>query len=445
MQVIIIGAGKVGFSLAEKLSGENHDVFLIEQNQERLKIVEEKLDVQTIEGNGASISTLVTADIQNTDLLIAVTEVDEINIVACLLAKQYHVNKTVARVRNPEYVETSGFRNTTMGIDLVINPEMVTAETIARITDIPEALNVEYYAGGHVQLLEICVDDHAPIIGKRLADLKFDIPYLIVAVLREQEMIIPRGEDIIKEKDLLFVMAETSEMIHIEHLLGKSRVHIGEVTILGGGRIGYNLAKILERSSYKVKIIEKDYRKCQLLSSQLGRTLVIHGDGTDISLLEEEDISQSDMLVAVTGDDKVNLLVSLLAKHLGVKKTVAQIRRSDYIPLVEKVGIDVAVSPRMLTAGAILKHIRKGDIISVTLLGGAKAEMLEMVAPDSGRIINRPLQKIRFPRGIIIEAIARGNKVIVPTGKDSILAGDLVMVFALPTAVTKVEELFAGR
>ncbi|MBO8169818.1 MAG: Trk system potassium transporter TrkA [Thermoanaerobacteraceae bacterium] len=445
MQIVIIGAGKVGFSLAEKLSEENHDVFLIEQNRDRLAVVEEKLDVQAIEGNGASISTLMKADVKNADLLIAVTEIDEINIVACLLAKQYGVEKTVARVRNPEYVEISGFRNTTMGIDLVINPEMVTAETIAKLIDVPEALNVEYYAGGRVQLLEISVDGSAPVIGKRLAELDFDIPYLIVAILRDQRMIIPRGDDVIKSGDILFIMAETREMIYIEHFLGQVRVPVEEVTILGGGSIGFNLARILENKNYKVKIIEKDYKKCQALSSQLQKTLVINGDGTDLSLLEEEDIANSDLLVAVTGDDKVNLLVSLLAKHLGVSKTIAQIRRSDYVPLVEKVGIDVAVSPRMLTAGAILKHIRRGDIISVTLLGGAKAEMLELVAPCSGKIVNTPLQNLKFPRGVLIGAIARGEQVIVPTGADVIRPGDLVMVFALPHAVKKVEELFAGR
>jgi len=304
---------------------------------------------------------------------------------------------------------------------------------------------VEYYARGKVQLLEIRMRGQAPVVGKRLSELKFDHPFLIVAILRDENMIIPRGDDIIMEDDLLFIMAATRQMVYIENLLGQVRVPIEEVTILGGGRIGFNLAKILEQTHIKVKLIEKEFNKCQLISGQLRKTLVINGDGTDISLLDEEDIPKSQVLIAVTGDDKVNLLVSLLAKHLGIAKTVAQIRRSDYIPLVEKVGVDVAVSPRMLTTGAILKYIRRGQIISVTLLGGAKAEMLELVAPRGGKIINTPLKRLRFPRGVIIGAIAREEQVIVPTGDDCILPGDLVIVFALPKAVHKVEELFEGR
>lgn len=444
MRIIIIGAGKVGFSLAQMLSYENHDVVVIEKKPLRQKIVEENLDVQTILGSGASTSVLEEAGVAEADLLIAVTEIDELNMISCLIAKQYGVKKTVARIRNPEYLENTKFSPTTsIGIDLVINPERVTAKMISKLIHVPEAINVEYYADGKVQLLELYIKKDSPVVNKSLIEINFPKPNLIVAILRDEKMIIPRGSDVLKPGDLIFVIAETKNMLAVEKVLGEKRTKVENVIILGGGRIGYYLAKLLEKKPVSVKVIDKDLEVCRKISSELNDTLVLHGDGTDISLLEEEDTGKADMFIAVTNDDKVNLLVSLLAKHLGAKKTAAQIRRSDYVPLIEKVGIDVAVSPRMLTAGAILQFIRRGDIVSVTLLGSAKAEMIELVVPDSSKIVKKPLKKLKFPRHAIIGAIVRGNDVIVPTGDDFINPGDRVMVFALPEAIKKVEKFFA--
>jgi len=387
---------------------------------------------------------LEEAGVAEADLLIAVTEIDELNMISCLIAKQYGVKKTVARIRNPEYLENTKFSPTTsIGIDLVINPERVTAKMISKLIHVPEAINVEYYADGKVQLLELYIKKDSPVVNKSLIEINFPKPNLIVAILRDEKMIIPRGSDVLKPGDLIFVIAETKNMLAVEKVLGEKRTKVENVIILGGGRIGYYLAKLLEKKPVSVKVIDKDLEVCRKISSELNDTLVLHGDGTDISLLEEEDTGKADMFIAVTNDDKVNLLVSLLAKHLGAKKTAAQIRRSDYVPLIEKVGIDVAVSPRMLTAGAILQFIRRGDIVSVTLLGSAKAEMIELVVPDSSKIVKKPLKKLKFPRHAIIGAIVRGNDVIVPTGDDFINPGDRVMVFALPEAIKKVEKFFA--
>ncbi len=446
MRIIIVGAGKVGFNIAQMLSKENHDVILIEQDPERQRIIEENLDVQTILGNGASLALLEEAGIRDADLLIAVTEMDELNMIACLLAKSLGVPKTIARVRNPEYVDTADkAHNSFLGIDLVINPERVTAKMIAELAEVPEAINVEYYAGGKVQLLELPLASNAPVIGKPLSDLKFSHPYLIAAILRNGSMLVPRGDDVLLPGDIIFVLAETREMVAIEKLLGKERLKVESVFILGGGRLGFYLAKLLEKRHMKVKIVEKDIEKCHNLSRQLSRSMVLHGDGTDINLLEAEDAGKADLFVAVTSDDKVNLLVSLLAKHLGAKRTISQIRRSDYIPLVEKVGIDVVVSPRLLTAGAILKYIRKGDIVSVSVLEGAKAEMMELIMPENSPVLDKPLKSLRFPRNAIIGAVVRKEKVIIPSGSDVLQRGDTVIIFALPNAVTRVEEFFAER
>lgn len=321
MRIIIIGAGKVGFSLAQMLSYENHDVVVIEKKPLRQKIVEENLDVQTILGSGASTSVLEEAGVAEADLLIAVTEIDELNMISCLIAKQYGVKKTVARIRNPEYLENTKFSPTTsIGIDLVINPERVTAKMISKLIHVPEAINVEYYADGKVQLLELYIKKDSPVVNKSLIEINFPKPNLIVAILRDEKMIIPRGSDVLKPGDLIFVIAETKNMLAVEKVLGEKRTKVENVIILGGGRIGYYLAKILEKKPVSVKVIDKDLEVCRKISSELNDTLVLHGDGTDISLLEEEDTGKADMFIAVTNDDKVNLLVSLLAKHLGAKK-----------------------------------------------------------------------------------------------------------------------------
>ncbi|MGI6552941.1 MAG: Trk system potassium transporter TrkA [Clostridia bacterium] len=443
MRAIIIGAGKVGYSIAQMLSLENHDVVLIEKNEERRRIVDQNLDVQTLGGNGASIKVLKQAGVAEADLVIAVTEADELNLIACLIAKSFGVSRTIARVRNPEYMEiTEEKALDTFGVDLIINPERVAAQTIAKLVKFPEAANVEYYAQGKVQLLELRLSEKAPVAYTKLRNLRLPHPFLIVAILRNEKMIIPRGDDILYPEDLIFVIAKTTEMLDIEKLLGTTHTDIKSVIILGGGRLGIYLASLLEKKNLSVKIIDKDLNQCRRCVESLQNVLVINGDGTDLTLLEEEDTGSTDLFVAATGDDKVNLLVSLLAKHLGAKKTIAQIRRSDYASLVEKVGVDITISPRVLTAETILKFIRKGDIVSVSLLGGAKAEMLEFIAPENSIIVNKPLRTLKFPVGAIIGAISRQEKVIIPSGDDLILTGDHVIVFALPEAIKKVETFF---
>lgn len=445
MRAIIIGAGKVGYSIAQMLSQENHDVIVVEQNEEREQIVEQNLDVQTILGNGASIPTLKEAGVSKADLFIAVTEKDELNMVACLMAKSFGVPSTMARVGNPEYADiTKEDAFATFGIDLIINPDQVTAHLIAKLIEVPEAINVEYYAHGQVQLLELRLSDSSPIVNTKLKDLQLQHSLLIVAILRGEKMLIPKGDDLVLVGDYIFIMSENNSVFDIEQLTGIKQTEVRNLTILGGGRLGIYLASILEKKkNLIIKIIEKNLEQCHQCTEALSNVLVLHGDGTDVNLLRDEDIGSSDLFIAVTADDKVNLLVCLLAKHLGVDKAIAQIRRSDYISLVETVGIDVAVNPQLLTAGAILKFIRRGDIISVTLLGGAKAQLLEIIAPEFSRATHKPLKNLRFPKDAIIGSIVRRNKVIIPSGNSIILPGDHVMIFALPDTVIKVENFFA--
>ena len=356
MKSIIIGAGKVGFSIAQLLSSEDHDVVVIEEDEERVALIDEELDVQVICGSGASWRTLESAGVKSANMVVAVTEIDELNMIACLLAKQYGVKTTVARVRNTDYVETPHFSpEALLGIDLVINPEQVTAQEIAKIVKNPEALECDYYADGRVQSIAILITNDSPIAGMQLKDLDTS-KYVIISIVRKHRMIVPSGYDTILPGDRIYIMANTNEMHEVLKVFGIHRKKVENLIILGAGRTGCYLAEIIEKQHLpiKIKIIEKDEKRAREVSARLRTSLVINADGSDLDLLEEENVEQADLFIAVTNDDKINLLSSLIAKNLGVKKTIAKVKRTDIMPLMEEIGIDVVFSPRILTAGTIL-------------------------------------------------------------------------------------------
>ncbi|MDD4048490.1 MAG: Trk system potassium transporter TrkA, partial [Clostridia bacterium] len=395
--------------------------------------------------NGASESILEEAGVKDADLLIAVTEVDEINMIACVLAKNHGVEKTVARVRKLEYAEEGRVKKGLFSqIDLVINPELVTAKEIAKLIDIPEALDVIYYAEGKIQLLELKLTEDAPVAHKSIKDLSYVYPFLIVAIARNNVMIIPRGSDMLQPNDIIFILAKTKEMILIEKFLGKKRKKAESVMVFGGGYTGYHLAKMLESRKYSVKIIEKEYNKCVDIAKSLNNAMVLYGDATDIDFLTTEGVAEADVFVCLTNDDKLNLLVSLIVKNLGANRTVAQVRRSDYITMMENVGVDVGISPRILTANAILKFIHKGNnIISATLVSNESAEMLELVITEKSKVANKKLADLNVPVGSLVGSIYRKNQVIIPKGEDALEPGDVITVFVLPQSLNQVLDYFA--
>jgi trk system potassium uptake protein TrkA len=445
VKVIIIGAGKVGFSMAQLLSAENHDVTIIEQSPQRLQVLEDKLDVQVIKGSGSSKSLLEAAGVHNADMFLAVTQFDELNMVACMLAKRYGAKTTVARVRNPEYIEIKDFSlNDLMGIDLIINPERVTAQEIAEIVKHPEALSVDYYADGKIQQLELELTADSPLLGKDLKGLDASIPYNIVSIVRNRTILVPSGSDVLKLGDRIYLMARTADMKAVEKMLHFKPRKIEHVTILGGGRTGYYLALILEqdRPNLNIKLIEKDMEQAKQLSENLNHALVINGDGSDYQLLEEENIAASDIFIAVTNDDKINLLCTLIARNLGVKKTICQMKRAEALPLAEQIGIDSILSPRLLTAGALLKYMRVGNVISVTLFGEERAEMLELIAQPGAAVVNKELQRVKFPSGAMVGAVLRDNQAIIPDGSFKIRPNDRLIIFSLLKSIHKIEGLF---
>jgi trk system potassium uptake protein TrkA len=445
LKVIVIGAGKVGFSLAQILSSEKHDVTVVEIDEERSEVLREKLDVKVITGNGASFPVLEDADTRGADLFLAVTQNDEFNILASVIAKSMDVKKTVARVRNPDYdfnISKKITREKFLGIDLIINPEKVAAKEISKLISVPELVNVEYFAQGKIQTIEFKPNEGFEYYDVPLKDLPIPERSILIALLRDEEIIIPSGNDQIRRNDLVFALSRTKDIQDLTTFFNLKKKKINNVTLLGGERVSFYLARILEKKKINVKIIERDPVKCEELARNLDNVLIINGDVSDINLLKEEGVDKSDFIVSLTNDDKLNLLVTLFLKHLGVEKSITQIRRSDYLPLIEKIGVENIISPRSLTSTAILNFIKSDSIISLSLLAGDKAQMLEVTLNNRKcSILDKPLKDINFPCGVIVGAITRDDDILVPRGNDVLKFGDNIVLFMLPDCFEKIQKM----
>ncbi len=443
MRVVIVGAGKVGFSLAQCLVAENHDVIVIEEDETRRNIIQSSLDVMTIPGNGASPRVLMNMDVRSADLMIAVTDSDEVNMVACMAAKQAGINQTIARVRNTDYIgkQESEFHRS-LGIDLTINPEYVTAVEISRILFIPAALEVEDFAGGRVRLLEIRIQPESPLANIPISELELPSNILIAGILRRSKMIIPNGYDMLKPHDNVFLVGEPSALNNVQDDFTERISPIEKVMIIGAGRIGRSLAAILEKEGLSVKVIDKNQERCQCLAKLLKRGSVYCGEGTDMDLLSEEGVGEADAVVCLTDDDKLNLLLALLAKDMGAQKTICRVGRTEYIPLMEKVGVDSVLSPRLITAGFILSQVKRGKFVSISLLEGAKAQAMEVIVSEASKVAGKKLKEIKFPRNCLVGAVVHQNQVYVPKGESILFPGDRAVIFALPDTAIKIEKFF---
>lgn len=443
MRIIIVGAGKVGFSLAQRLSEEEHEIIMIEQDEERRLIVQNSLDVMTIGGNGASPQFLADFGLQKADLMVAVTDRDEVNMIACVAAKQAGIPRTIARVRNQEYAGKNHLEfSKALGIDLTINPEMVTAIEISRILLTPAALDVEDFGDGKVRLLEVRITAESPYVNIQLKRMTLPHRILVVGILRQNRMIIPNGTDCLLPEDSVFFVGAQASIEEFSEQFAERKTVIQRVLIIGAGRIGRHLAKILDDVGMSIKVIEKSRERCNELAKVIDKGLVLCGDGTDIDLLIEEGVGESDAVVCLTSDDKLNLLLALLAKDLGTQKTIVRVGRSEYMSLMGKVGVDVILSPRLLTTGVILRQVRAGEVVAVSLLEGAKAEAMEIVISAKSRIIGRKLKDARIPSNILIGALVRGNELIIPNGDTILRSGDRVVIFTLPSCIKKINKIF---
>ncbi len=445
MNLIIVGAGEVGYHLASRLSQEQMNIVVIEKDEEKAQRVIDTLDVQTIHGSGSSLETLKQAGIEDADMLVAVTDSDEVNMISCLVASaQSKVPTKIARIRNPEYAQSSGIMGEgCLSIDLAINPEQELVSALSRLVDIPDATDVVEFAEGRVRITGIKVDPHSYVAGKRLRDLtkeneKHDI--IIAALFRGDQVIIPRGDDIIQENDIAYAVTESQKITTVTNYFKEKSKKIQRIMILGGGDVGVHLAQSLERKDIKIKLIEQDEQKCEEIADKLEKTIVLRGDGTDQELLEEENIKDTDVFIAVSENEQTNILVSLLAKRLGAKKVIALINNLSYTSLVSNIGVDNVISPHLSAISRILQFIRKGKVLSVASFHKENAEAIEVVALETSDLVNKPLRDIKFPKGAIIGAVVKDNDIIIPTGDTIILPGDRVIIFSLSSAITSVEK-----
>lgn len=444
MKVIIVGAGKLGYRLAEAmLNGDTH-VTIVDTDAKVLERINDHLDVLTVKANGVQIEVLQELQIQDYDLLAAVTESDETNIIICSLAKKLGCAKTIARIRNPEYAEQLDFIKTEMGIDHVVNPELATANEIIRYLLKSYTFYSGDFAKGKVSMVDFHVSNLPSFVGKKVMELDYMEDLLITAISRDGELIIPNGSTEIMEDDMMYVMGHRD---HIHFLMQKCDIPldkflIKKTMILGGGKIGYYLAEKLTSLGISVKIIEQDRERCKYLSEQLNNALIIYGDGTDLNLLEEEDMASMDAFIGATGYDEENILMSLMAKQAGVKKVVAKVSRPSYVQIIDKLDIDAALNPVNITASNILKFIRGGKVVSVSLLLGGQAEVTEIIAGENLAILGKPIAELGLPKGIIIGAIVHQGKVIIPNGKTVIYPKDRLVIFCLSSEMPALEALF---
>ncbi len=443
MRAVIAGCGAVGRNLAEILVREGNSVTVIDIAKERLDSVEEYLDIAVAEGQCTDLRVLRNAGVSGSDIFVAATDDDEANIVAAVTAKRLGAAKSAARCRNQIYssgIDGKGISDI-LDIDLVVNPENLTALEIARLIKTPGSLVVENMARGKVHLREIVVGKGSKAAGKTLQDLSLGQIGLVAAISRGGRIIIPKGNTEILHEDRLFIIGKRENLSKLSSVFGESRSPGRKVIILGGGKVGLAAAKLLEKEHLNVILIEKDRRRAEFVSESLKRTLILVGDGTDINLLKEKDIANTDAFIALSGEDENNIISGLLAKELGVAASLVMVERPEYVSIIERLGIDHAVSPRLLTVTEMLHFLRRGNFTSIAVLERESAEIIEVKVEELSNISGKKLKEAGIPSGTIVGSIVRGDNVIVPTGSDTILSGDSLIVFTVPENLKRLENL----
>jgi len=446
MRIIIIGAGEIGFHIAQTLSLEGKDVVVIDRDEQRLSNISDSLDVQTIHGSGSSTEILRKARLNHADMVVALTDSDETNMIACLLAStQSQIPLRIARIRNPELSSNALLLDKNhLNIDLCINPELEAAKNVMGLIEYPGASEIFSFAEGKIKLLGFSIDEKYAHSGKKIWELRQkyrDVKVLISSIIRNNELIVPSGESLIFPHDYIFIATETSAVRKVLGIFGKDTGTPRRVIISGGGAMGLMLAELIEKKEITTRVIEKSKERCEFLASRLDKAIILHGDGTSQELLKQENIQGTDFFMAVTNDEEANILGALLAKQLGAKKVISLISRMDYIPLVTAAGIDGVINPRGAAISRMLHFFRRGKIISATQLRDEKMEAFEFIAMETSDIINQPFKDIHFPKGAIVGAIARGDEVIIPDGNSVIIPGDHVIIFTPRSALAQVEKL----
>ena len=449
MNIIIVGCGKVGYTLVEQLSSEDHNIVVIDEKPEKVQYLTDRLDAMGIVGNGVNYKTLIEAGIATADLLIAVTGDDEKNLLASVIAKKTGHCQTIARVRNPIYNNEVECLKKELGLAMVINPELAAAQEIARIFQFPSAIRVDSFAKGHVELLHFKITAASPLLHMRLASLHQTLhsAVLVCTVVRDKEVFIPNGDFEFLENDIVAIVAQRQSAIEFFRKIGIMKNRVGNALLAGGGKISYYLAKSLIASGIRVTIVEIDFARCEHLSELLPEATVICGDATDEELLIEEGLEQAQGFAALTGLDEENILLSLYANQISGAKTVTKINRISFNSVINELNLGSIIYPRIITSDYILKYVRStnnsrnSNVETLYKLAGGKAEALEFLIKEDSAVANIPLQKLRFRRNTLIGCIYRNGRVILPTGQDMMKAGDSVLVVLSGYRVSDIKEI----
>lgn len=437
MQIIIVGCGKVGYTLVDQLSNEDHDIVVIDTSEEKVRSISGELDVMGIVGNGASYQTLLDAGIQEADLLIAVTNSDEQNLLCCVIAKKAGNCKTIARVRNPVYYAELGFLREELGLAMIINPELTSASEIARLFQFPSAIKIDTFAKGRIEMIHFrvtpdCKLKDYPLINIRTT-LKCDV--LVCTVTRGEEVIIPKGDFIFRESDIVAIVTSPSNATTFFRKIGINIGRTHNVMIVGGGTIAFYLARRLIDAGIDTKIIEQNFNRCEVLSELLPEATIIHGNGIDQNLLMQEGLAQTEGFAALTGLDEENILLSLYAKKASNAKVVTKVNRITFNTVLDDLKLDSITYPRLLTADSIIKYARSmnaslhSNVENLYKLHDGQVEALEFYIKEENKYItNIPLMNMRIKKNILVCCILRHDKVIIPGGQDYLQAGDSVVI-----------------
>ena len=445
MKIIIAGVGDVGYHLAKQLSSEEHDISIIDIDESHVDATSSSTDVLSFQGSSTSIRILKDAKVDKTDLVVAVTSVESININTAILAKKLGAKKTIARVSSAEYVSDDNLDMIkSLGIDYLIYPEELAAIEIVKLIERSAATDIVEIEQGKLLIIGIKIESNNPIINLSMRDIAEKYPstsFRVSTIQRGQQTIIPTGKDVFIKNDQVFVITTQNGVEEIMKIIGKENVHIDNVMILGGGKIGRKAARLLE-DKINVKLIESNTEKTMELADYLRKTLVIQGDGRDIDLLAQEAIIDMDAFVSVTANAETNIITCLMAKHLGVSKTIAQVDNVDYVPLTQTIGLDSLINKKLIAANIISRFIRRANVISAVNIPGIDADVLEYVVKDGSSITKKPVKDLKFPKGAIIGGYVRNDIGYITVGDTVFQSDDKVVVFTLPEAVNKVEDFF---
>lgn len=448
MKAVVIGAGQVGFEVAKMLCQEDHDVIVIDVKEDALESTAEKLDVLTIQGNGTSARVLREAGMKDADIMVAVTAVDEVNIIACMLADRMGVETTVARIRSDELSgDDSVLCAADFGIKQIIHPEDSAAKDIGRLLRRESATDVLEMADGRLNLIGIRLDQDAPLLGRSIRDVQSDnsdVLFRIAAISRGIRTFLPRGDDVFHKDDQVFVLARPESIQRVTEIMGKHDKRIENVMILGGSDIGARLAADLSsQKNMRIKLIETDLDRAEEMAEKLKNVLVINSSALDIDVLITEGLSDMDAFVAVTDDEESNLVTCLLAKHLQVRKTIALLSQGAYIPISRSIGLDAAVNKKLSISREIMRFLRGRHVLNVATVHGLDAEILEMEAQPRSAITLKPIKDLDLPKGIFIGAVRNGNDLDIATGDTRIVPGSRSYVFVLRSSIKEAERLFS--